>query len=255
MQMIASHIERAFHVRDLLSEDRTLSELLGSAIARAGFGLILATADRRIVYANDAAETLMRAGNGLRCERNCISAADFASSRKLQSLITAASRQTDQPVQGGSHIFRDEDGMASLAVHVVPVSPHSGLIPPGKESPVAGILVVDCKRRITDRINAFAHLFDLTSAEARVASQLVSGEGLTKAASNLNIARSTARFHLTNILEKTGAHRQAELVRVFYEVTIPRCGRRRAEDKSLAAVAGGLPAGHRGQGVQLQGHG
>ena len=49
MQMIASHIERAFLVRDLLSEDRTLSELLGSLMARAGFGLILATADRRIV--------------------------------------------------------------------------------------------------------------------------------------------------------------------------------------------------------------
>lgn len=251
MQMIASNIEPAFLVRDCNSDDRTLAELLGSVLTCAGFGLILATADRRIVYANDAAETLMRASNGLRCERNCISAADFGSSRILQSLITAVSRQTDQPVRGGSLIFRDEDGMASLAVHVVPVSPNSGLIPPGKDSPVAGIVIVDCKRRITDRINAFAHLFDLTSAEARVVSQLVSGEGLTKAASNLNIARSTARFHLTNILEKTGTHRQAELVRVFYEVTIPWCGRRRAEDKNLAAVAGGLPDAHCGQGVQL----
>src|ERR1700730_3813109 len=56
MQMIASHIERAFLVRDLLSEARTLPGLLGSVVARAGFGLILATADRRIVYVNDAAE-------------------------------------------------------------------------------------------------------------------------------------------------------------------------------------------------------
>ena len=107
MQMIASQIERAFLVRDLLGEDRALAELLGSAIARAGFGLILATADRRIVYANDAAETLMRASTGLRRERNCIGAADFTSSRKLQSLITAAARQTDEPGQGGvAHFSR-----------------------------------------------------------------------------------------------------------------------------------------------------
>ncbi|MGH6801074.1 MAG: helix-turn-helix transcriptional regulator [Methylocella sp.] len=102
--------------------------------------------------------------------------------------------------------------------------------------------MVDCKRRITERISVFADLFGLTSAEARVVSQLVSGGGLTKAASHLNIARSTARSHLTNILEKTGTHRQAELVRVFYEVTIPWYGRRRTEDNSRKTFAAGLAA-------------
>jgi DNA-binding CsgD family transcriptional regulator len=217
-------------------------------MARAGFGLILVTADRRIVYVNDAADTLMRACYGLRCERDCISAGDFTTSRKLQSLLTTAARQTDESVQGGSLIIRDEDGMASLVVHVVPLCPRSAVVPPDKEHPVAGIVMVDCKRAITDRINAFADLFGLTSAEARVVSQLVSGGGLPKAASGLNIARSTARSHLTNIMEKTGTHRQAELVRIFYEVTIPWCGRRRTEDKSRAAVACGLA-------FQLQGHG
>ncbi len=254
MQMIASHIERGFLVRDLPSEDRTLAELLGSAIAHAGFGLILATADRRIVYVNDAADTLMRAsGNGLRCERNCISATDFTSSRKLQSLITAASRQTDKSAHGGSLIFRDEGGVASLVVHIVPLCPRFGVVPPGKEYPVAGLVMVNCKRGITDRINVFADIFGLTSAEARVVSQLVSGGGLTKAASHLNIARSTGRSHLTHILEKTGTHRQAELVRVFYEVTIPWCGRRRTEDNSRKAVAAGLAARDCGQGIVLKG--
>jgi DNA-binding CsgD family transcriptional regulator len=234
MQMIAPHIERACRAGDFRSEDRTLSELLGSAIARAGFGLILATADQHIVYLNDVADALMRASNGLRCERNRISATDFTSSRKLQSLITAASRQTDDSVQGGSLLIRDEDGMASLVVHIVPLCPGSAVVLPGKEYPVAGLVMVDCKRGITDRINVFADLFGLTVAEARVVSQLVSGRGLAKAASRLNIALSTARFHLRHILEKTGTHRQAELVRVFYELTIPWCGRRRTEDKSRA---------------------
>jgi DNA-binding CsgD family transcriptional regulator len=250
MQIIASHIESAILFRDLRSEDRTLSELLGSVMARAGFGLILATADRRIVYVNDAADTLMRASNGLRCERNCISATDFTSSRKLQSLLTAASRPTDKSVQGGSLIFRDEDGVVSLVVHIVPLCLRSAVVPPDKEYPVAGLVMVDCQRGITDRINVFADLFGLTSTEARVVSQLVSGGGLTQAASRLNIARSTARYHLTHILEKTGAHRQAELVRVFYEVTLPWCGRRRTEDKSRAAVACGLAVRDYGQGME-----
>ncbi|MGH6836843.1 MAG: helix-turn-helix transcriptional regulator [Methylocella sp.] len=187
----------------------------------------------------------MRASNGLRCERNCISAADFATSRKLQSLITAASRQTDESVQGGSLIIRDEDGRASLVVHVVPLCPSLAEVPPSKEHPAAGLVIVDCQRALADRINVFADLFALTATEARVVSQLVSGEGLARAASRLAIALSTARFHLKHILEKTDTHRQAELVRVFYEVTIPWCGRRRTEDRSHAARSRSSIRSHR----------
>ena len=221
MDMIASHIERAFLVRDLLSEDGALSELLGSVIGCAGFGLILATADRRIVYANGAADALMHARNGLRCERNSITATGFISSRKLQSLIVAASRQAAKSAQGGSLILRDEDGAASLAVHVVPLCPNSAAGPPSKEYPIAGLVIVDCQQALAERINAFADLFALTPGEVRVVSQLVSAGGLTKAASRLNIAPTTARSHLTHILEKTGTHRQAELVRVFLRSHAP----------------------------------
>jgi len=162
MQTVASHIERAFLVRDFLSEARTLPGLLGSVMARAGFGLILATADRRIVYVNDAAETLMRMSKGLRCERNCISAVDSMSSRKLQSLITAASQRRDGSVQKGSLIIHVEDGAASLVVHVVPLCRRSAEVSPGKEHPVAGLVIVDRQRVLAERINAFADLFALT---------------------------------------------------------------------------------------------
>src|SRR5450631_1184100 len=146
MQMIASHMERAFLVRDLPGEDKALSKLLESVMSRAGFGLILVTADQRIVYVNDTAETLMRANNGLRCERNSITATDFTSSRKLQALVASASLQTEEAMRGGSLIFRDEDGAASLAVHVVPLYHESAFDCSGKEHAAAGLVIIDCQR-------------------------------------------------------------------------------------------------------------
>ncbi len=217
--MIVSHIERN-PLGNFLAEERTLSELLGSVMARAGFGLALVTANRRIVYANDTADTLMRASNGLRCERNCIIAANSTTSRKLQSLITAACRQTGESVHGGSLIIRNEDGVASLAVHVVPLCQCPVVVAPSRDSPVAGLVINNCQRTLSERISAFADLFTLTPGEARVVSHLITGAGLTKAASRLSIALSTARSHLKHILEKTSTHRQAELVKVFYEVTL-----------------------------------
>ena len=221
MQMIVSPINRAMLAHDLAGEDRTLSDLLASVMASVGFGLILVTADRRIVYANDTADALMHARSGLRHERNCISAVDFISTRKLQTLVTAAWRQTDELLQRASLIIPDEDGAASLVVHVVPLCPNSVETPPNNEYPVAGLVIVDYQKNTVDRVNVFTEYFGLTSAEARVLAQLISGEGLTVAARHLDIARSTARTHLARILEKTGTHRQAELVRLFFETTIP----------------------------------
>jgi DNA-binding CsgD family transcriptional regulator len=205
-----------------------------TVIAHAGYGLILANSDRQIIYANDSAKALMRASQGLRRNNDCVSATDFDSSRQLQSLILAATGQTGEPAEGGSLILRDENGVATLVVHVVSLSRRATEFPPFHRSHVAGLLIFDYQRSILDRVKVFSELFALTSAEARVLSQLLLGGGVTQAAMQLNIAQSTAQTHLKRILEKTGTHRQAELVKVFYEVTIPWCGRAPAKAERLA---------------------
>ena len=70
------------------------------------------------------------------------------------------------------------------------------------QRPVAGLFIVDCQRNTVDRVNVFAEYFDLTSAEARVLAQLISGKGLTVAARHLDIARSTARTHFCKHIGK-----------------------------------------------------
>jgi DNA-binding CsgD family transcriptional regulator len=231
--MIAPRINSAFFADSLIGEE-SLTELLGNVIAHAGYGLVLTNSDRQIIYANDAAKALMRGGQNLRCNNDCISAADFGSSRQLQSLILAATGQTGEPPEGGSMIIRNEDGVATLVVHVVSLSRGSAKFPPYRRSHVAGLLILDCQRSIFDRVKVFSELFALTSAETRVLWQLLLGGGVTQAATQLNIAQSTAQTHVKRILEKTGTHRQAELVKVFYEVTIPWCGRGPAKSRRFA---------------------
>ncbi len=221
MQMMQPLVKRAFLASDLLSEYMIQVELLGNVVTSAGFGLVLVAANRQIVFAINAAEKLMRASRGLCCNHGCINASDFKTARNFQSLMSDDSRPKDEAAQGGSIILRDKDGHASLIVHVMPLSPPSNVLLPGNERPVAGLFIFDCQRNTVDRVNVFAEYFDLTSAEARVLAQLISGEGLTVAARHLDIARSTARTHLARILEKTSTHRQAELVRLFFETTIP----------------------------------
>jgi DNA-binding CsgD family transcriptional regulator len=57
--------------------------------------------------------------------------------------------------------------------------------------------------------------FGLTSAEAAFAAEILKGDGRRAAARRCGIAEETAKTHLSRIFEKTGAHRQAELVRLL----------------------------------------
>ena len=118
----------------------------------------------------------MRARNGLRCERNCIIAVNSTSSRKLQSLVAPACRQTGELVHGGSLIIRNEDGVASLVVHVVPLCQSPVVVAPSRHFPVAGLVINDCQRTLSERISAFADLFTLELQGKRASSLTSSPE-------------------------------------------------------------------------------
>lgn len=57
--------------------------------------------------------------------------------------------------------------------------------------------------------------YGLTPAEARLAIEIVRGNGRAAAARSCGVSMTTARTHLSRIFRKTGTHRQAELVRVM----------------------------------------
>ena len=52
----------------------------------------------------------------------------------------------------------------------------------------------------------------LTPAERRLVSRLVLGKSLRTVSSELNITYETARSTLKSVFQKTGTHRQAELI-------------------------------------------
>lgn len=62
-------------------------------------------------------------------------------------------------------------------------------------------------------VAALKALFDLTEAEARLASALVAGSTVEQYAQQRGVTVGTARYQLNQVLVKTGAHRQADLVR------------------------------------------
>jgi DNA-binding CsgD family transcriptional regulator len=60
-----------------------------------------------------------------------------------------------------------------------------------------------------------AHRFQLTDAETRVLREFITGADPSEVAARAKLSINTVRSHLKAIFEKTGCHRQAELMRMF----------------------------------------
>jgi len=59
--------------------------------------------------------------------------------------------------------------------------------------------------------------FGLRPAEARLVAHLITGASLRSCAQALGIKYETARSYLKSVFEKTGTHRQAELVLTVFQ--------------------------------------
>jgi DNA-binding CsgD family transcriptional regulator len=95
-------------------------------------------------------------------------------------------------------------------VHLVPLRRSAHDIFPGGDLVVA---VSALKRSaLVPSPAILTGLFDLTPAEAKFASALVSGRSIKEAARDVGVTESSGRTYLARIFSKTGTHRQAELV-------------------------------------------
>ena len=163
---------------------------------------------------NQAADQLLRDGDGLRVVGDSLEAVYSRENRELQRLIKRALPGHAKPelsVVEALSIARPS-GKSNLGVVVrsVPMSEWSE----GKHTPAAAVFVRDPEGRAQAPHEVVQQMFGLTPAEAALAMQLANGLSLDEAAAALAITRNTARAHLRAIFSKTGVTRQTELVRL-----------------------------------------
>lgn len=104
-------------------------------------------------------------------------------------------------------------GSAPLFAHVV------GLGGIGDDTTRGGrrlALLIDPASYAALRFEAFVRAYRLTSAEARLLVEILTGRGVGAARRALQITEPTARTHLKHIFAKTETKRQTELLSLFF---------------------------------------
>jgi DNA-binding CsgD family transcriptional regulator len=153
---------------------------------------------------------MVRDASGLCTRKGRVAALRSSDDAALLRLIAS----TAQNRSGGSLAIAREERSPLMIIAVPPSAEASWAF---HDPPSAVLLIKDPERPATLSVAAFARHFELSPAETAMVRELNRGDGIAAAAARLGISWTTARTHLSHVFQKTGMHRQAELIRLISE--------------------------------------
>jgi DNA-binding CsgD family transcriptional regulator len=215
-QLLAPHLQRAVQFNTRFADLELRCEASAEALNRLEQATLLVDERVAVVFANRETERLLASGDGLRVTEGVLCASLAADTALLHALVAGCARRgAEASARGSLRLSRGPD-RAPLSVQLAPLRSEAPLFSM-TERAVAILFVTDPDRRTRSRIAWLQQRSGLTAAEAAFAGEIVAGAGIQAAADRLQISRSTGRTHLARIFEKTGTHRQAELVRLMLQ--------------------------------------
>jgi DNA-binding CsgD family transcriptional regulator len=176
---------------------------------------------RHLVCGNAAAEQLLAVGDGVRLDRQTVTALIPSEAQQMADAISRTTafaegtscRHSQTPGTMALQLTRRRG--RPLGLVLMPLRPLSELREHGHRS--ARVLAVfhdpDTILRLDPGL--IAQLHGLTNTEALLASALAQGHSLAQFAAARGCSEQTARTHLKRVLDKTGTRRQSNLVRVL----------------------------------------
>jgi DNA-binding CsgD family transcriptional regulator len=190
------------------SRDRGWQNVLAS-LDRLGVTAFIVNASGTVHHQNESARSLLGNDESVRVANSRLRLADPALNATLEAAVQKATKAPARSSLFPVRVRRNE-------VYEVNVSP----LQPGDENgpvpmlPLA-LVVIARPRPDAERIaRRVRRLFGLTEAEARVVAALTLGETVEQIAVAHGVRVSTVRAQVRSIFEKTGVHRQTDLVRL-----------------------------------------
>lgn len=180
--------------------------------------LILLDERRNAVFLNTSAHKLLTRKDGIDIIRGRVTCTAADKTAEIEALIARAANDLDgQGRRGGEMMLPRRSPRAPLIAVVAPLLDEANVMIVNRPTVALIIIDPDAAKRVPEDLVRRA--FGLTRAEARLARLLGNGCALSDASALLGVGRETARTHLAHILSKTGATRQADLVRLLAAAT------------------------------------
>ncbi|WP_336333267.1 helix-turn-helix transcriptional regulator [Pseudomonas putida] len=213
VRMLLPHLQQAVDLHSAVDQLDSERQLYAATIDRLMVGTVILDENGRLLRYNKAAERLFENGDGLQHRQD-----------KLCAFLNHENRALQQAIQ---HVLRPR-GLDQL--EVLTLSRPSGEMPlnlllrpiplsyqarKGARRPAVALFIRDPADSPQASRHLLRSLFQLTPTETEVALLVMNGQTLDETAQLLRVSRNTVRAHLRGVFAKTGATRQAQLVKTL----------------------------------------
>lgn len=220
MRAVSPHVRRAALVGRTIDVVEARSASLSETFDRIGTGVLLVEADGRLIEANRAGREMADRGDALRIANGTLVIADPRAGAQLRTSLAAA--QDGDGAAGSKCVAIPLKGRAGglYVAHVLPLSGGRRRQIGGKRSASAIFLREAAVPQPHDP-SIIASTYKLTPTELRVLLAIVEVGGVPEVAESLGVAETTVKTHLGRLFGKTGAARQADLVKLVAGFSSP----------------------------------
>ncbi len=193
-------------VRDLLSAGLEALDLLN-------IGLLVCSASAELLVANQTAEQILRAQDGLELDADGTLTTTYDERASLRDMVRSVAKTAHTPEvvhRDSAFAVQRSAGKRPLTLFVRAVNTKSDAPSPNEAAVL--VMILDSAQPVDTAEAELKQLYGFTATEARLANHLMEGLSLEECCDAMGIRRTTARMHLRNIFAKTGVRRQGELV-------------------------------------------
>jgi DNA-binding CsgD family transcriptional regulator len=214
VRLLVPHIRRAVFIGKVLLLRDAKTTTLADALDSIAAALFLVDGQGRLTRSNARGQALIADGSILRTAGGRLVVIDPVADQALRdALAVAASGEAIPGKQGTVVPLGRSDGECHVA-HVLAAPPNSRRKVAAGGEAIATVLVRKALLATPSTPEIIATLYGLTPGELRVLLAVFESDGMSDLVEVLGISEPTVRTHLRRLFEKTGAKRQANLVKL-----------------------------------------
>lgn len=220
LKLLSPHVRRAISITDLLDMRTLAADAAENTLEGLSVPVAMVDGDGRIMFANDAARTLIAAGDPVRADQGFLKARDPAAAGGLAAALAQARKPEAEMGKVGIDIPMPFVGGKPGFAHVLPIG-SSKVRSALSSGATAAVFLTPAGKAATLPGEALSATFGFTPTETRVLELLMQGQTIVRAGETIGIAATTARTHLARIMAKTGTERQVDLVQLIAGLSPP----------------------------------
>jgi DNA-binding CsgD family transcriptional regulator len=221
LELIVPHLRRAVLIGNVIDDHKMTAAALNDTFMALADAVFLVDPRARIVFANAAADGLLRDGKIVRGLRAKLAAADAKANRLLQEAIASSGDHGSEIVAKGVAVSVSSLGKERWLAHVLPLTASTREEAGIPDAATAAIFIRRASVENPTALETVAKLYKLTAMEVRVLQAVVEIGGAPLAADALGISETTVKTHLRNLFQKTDCRRQADLVKLVAGAASP----------------------------------